>query len=375
MSFVLKSVSRVFQRNFLYLSGQTFKINTRLIYDASVFGIKEYENARFNAKIKASPGLFNSIKNRLQESISNNSNEIEQQDLNMFLLLSKTDDDLELILQAFKKIKNLLLIDRDEKFGERFTKLCYLLDNSDKIIEALNDDEVRPSLMGQLTSFLLMNRFIMDKKNDMALKVFDQYLENIINRKKFNERPDAKTYLKKQNQLIPFGHLRLAFEALLNINTKESFKKMQEVLKQVETFKSKPNNTALACCFLLALRQNEPNFAYQIALSVEKFNLTLTNNLKAIALLKQGRIDEAFYFLDSILNIKPVRVKNDFEGKFFPDALQAFSEEIEKLDEKNTFKREKFELLLKEANMKLFYQDLYGYCTNVNIKSNALKNK
>lgn len=109
------------------------------------------------------------------------------------------------------------MIDKDEKFGERFTKLCNILDNSQKIIEALNDKEIRPSLMGQLTSFLIMNRFIIEKKYDLALQVFDYFLESVSNRIKNNERPDSRTYLKKQNQIIPFGHLRLAFEALLNI--------------------------------------------------------------------------------------------------------------------------------------------------------------
>lgn len=71
--------------------------------------------------------------------------------------------------------------------------------------------------MGQLTSFLIMNRLIIEKKYDIVLQVFDHFMETLANRLKNNERPDSRNYLKKQIQIIPFGHLRLAFEALLNI--------------------------------------------------------------------------------------------------------------------------------------------------------------
>lgn len=67
--------------------------------------------------------------------------------------------------------------------------------------------------------------------------------------------------------------------------------------------------------------KDEPNFAYNVALSIEKANLTLINNLKAIALFRLGRIEEGFFFFDSILNLKPMETRNNFEGKFFSDTV------------------------------------------------------
>lgn len=68
--------------------------------------------------------------------------------------------------------------------------------------------------MSQLTSFLLMNKFITEKKYDLVIEIFEKYLLNLNERSKDELRP-TNFELKKQNQLIPFGHLRLAVESLL----------------------------------------------------------------------------------------------------------------------------------------------------------------
>ncbi|CAF1012942.1 unnamed protein product [Brachionus calyciflorus] len=348
-------------------------INKRFIYDASPFGLKEYDNFRLNAVRKATPGLFETIKTRLENSIRDKDKEVDLQDLNMFLLLSKNSEDLDLLLESFKKYKNSILLDKDEKFGEKFVKLCYLLNNSDKMTEAFNDDEIKDSLMSQLTSFLIINKLIIDKKYDEAVKIFEHYLETVNNQPKNKIQYLQKTKLKKQTQIIPFGHLRLVFEALMLKNTKDSFLKMKELISKVEPLKCKLNNTAIACCFLLSLKQNEPRYAYELALSIEKFNVTLQNNLKAIALGKLNKPDEAFFFIETILNLKKLESRNDFEGKFFPDTLESLRDSISKMDPKDSIKKDKFDLILKEVERRLFRNDLFGYCTNVNVITDKKK--
>lgn len=70
--------------------------------------------------------------------------------------------------------------------------------------------------MSQLTSFLLMNKFLIDKKYDQVLNVFDKYLDTLNDKVKDQIKPQS-FQLKNQNQLIPFGHLRLVMETLLTM--------------------------------------------------------------------------------------------------------------------------------------------------------------
>lgn len=48
----------------------------------------------------------------------------------------------------------MILVDKDEKFGERFTKLCYLLNKSDKLQEAFHD-KVRSKIFKNIFKHLM----------------------------------------------------------------------------------------------------------------------------------------------------------------------------------------------------------------------------
>ncbi len=111
--------------------------------------------------------------------------------------------------------------------------------------------------MGQTTVFLIMNELLVAKKYDDCLNVFKAYVENLesLPQNKSNHLKN-KFITYTQQQPIPFGHLKLVAECLLCMNTQESFKMIKSVLfYNAVKFNSNLSNTAIACCFLLAINQ------------------------------------------------------------------------------------------------------------------------
>ena len=114
--------------------------------------------------------------------------------------------------------------------------------------------------MSQTTVFLIMNELLVAKKYDDCINVFKAYVENLesLRQNKSNHLKN-KFITNTQKQPIPFGHLKLVAECLLCMNTQESFKMIKSVLfYNAVKFNSNLSNTAIACCFLLAINQVNP---------------------------------------------------------------------------------------------------------------------
>ena len=92
---------------------------------------------------------------------------------------------------------------------------------------------------------------------------------------------------------------------------------MKQLILKCKKAEVQLNNTAISICFLISLNQNEIAYANKTLFALRRKNLTLYNNLKAIVLLKEDRVDEAFYMIEELLNFKS-RFQDGFDGRVFP---------------------------------------------------------
>ena len=175
-----------------------------------------------------------------------------------------------------------------------------------------------------------------------------------------------KFKIKSQKQLIPFGHLRLVTASLLCLNSTESFTNMKHVIEIASKFNSFLNNTSLASCFLLAINQNEIDYAHKLAARITYKNATLRNNLDAIKYCYADNLNDAIKTIEILLKTKPSEM-NRFHGKIFNLTLIAFEQLIGRLSESNT---ERNEALINQMKNKMFKLDLFEYCTTIHSEFN-----
>jgi hypothetical protein len=71
-------------------------------------------------------------------------------------------------------------------------------------------------LLQQLSSFLIMNQLLIDKKFDLVVDTFQRYIK-VLRSGAEREGKLKQNRTRTQMQTIPFGHLRLAAEALMEI--------------------------------------------------------------------------------------------------------------------------------------------------------------
>lgn len=114
---------------------------------------------------------------------------------------------------------------------------------------------------------LIMNKLAIDKKYETLFNVFNEQLAHYSIENISSDKPKAKQIVQK----IPKNHMRIIFEALMVMNTPESFDLMTKYLEIANESKSELNHSSICVCFLLALQQvNFKSFSsskYQLVLN------------------------------------------------------------------------------------------------------------
>ena len=256
-------------------------IQFRSLYTPSVFGLKHFESLRKETQ-KTAGKEFEDLKRKLENSKAiKNSESLKIEELNKFLLLIKNaDPDLNLAIDVFKLfLKDNFLI-TEKNFGELLIKTDYLLNTNDakQTIQLLNDTDIQPSLMSQISTFILMIKFYQYNHHKEVFQCFITYIE-YLNEKIISSKYPPRFKLKSQQQLVPFGHLRLVTASLLCLNSKESYEQMKIVVQLASTCESFLNNAALASCFLLSIYQSEIEFGLKMVSRISS-KVTFLNQLK-----------------------------------------------------------------------------------------------
>lgn len=93
----------------------------------------EAENASSKEELRA----------RIKKLLDSDSNAANIDDISRFLLISQDKNDLDLTLEAFKRYQKLVLVDENQRFGEKFIKMCFLLNVPEKLTELVENDKVK----------------------------------------------------------------------------------------------------------------------------------------------------------------------------------------------------------------------------------------
>lgn len=126
---------------------------------------------------------------------------------------------------------------------------------------------------------------------------------------------------------MAFVTSQLAFETLLEMNDPNALELAKELNQTLNANKVQFNKLSNIAMILLALNQNDYQFAYEAFLGLEKKSQNQLNaaerNLKVQILLKLGNVEEALNEYNQILGLdsNPQR-----QSKFFEATLTAFKE-------------------------------------------------
>lgn len=92
---------------------------------------------RRRALAAETPESIERLRSTIREQLSaREETNIERVDeIERFLLLSQDKTDLDMVLDVFQLFKRKLIIHENLSFGEKFVKMCFLLDSPGKILQ------------------------------------------------------------------------------------------------------------------------------------------------------------------------------------------------------------------------------------------------
>jgi len=165
---------------------------------------------------------------------------------------------------------------------------------------------------------ITMNKLFEEKRYDEVLKVFSKALEATLKK---------EIKIQGKGPFMPFVTSQLAFETLLEMNDPNALELAKELSQTLNDNKIQFNKLSNIAMILLALNQNDYQFAYEAFLGLEKKSLNQLNaaerNLKVQILLKLGNVEEALNEYNQILGLDGNSQK---QSKFFEATLAAFKE-------------------------------------------------
>ncbi len=196
-------------------------------------------------------------------------------------------------------------------------RLVYVLEATDIGLRLLADPALEP-LFGHcgFPYFILMNKLLQLKQYDSVIALFDRQLP-------FFTVEASSSSTSKIRTPIPFDQASILLEALMLMNSKESFEKLKHTLNVFSEKKFQLSNLLIARSFLLAVNQNEPEYALKLMYDFKFKNLddSLARNLTVIALCRLDLVEQAFRMAENLKGLRgslDLEDKKKFIGRFFP---------------------------------------------------------
>lgn len=108
------------------------------------FGLAEFRVMRKQAVESAPPDMITTLRGLFKEQLVQNKdpNFPHYDQIEQFLLLSQDKSDLDLVLDVFKVHKQKAMIQENLTFGEKYIKMCLILNAQEKIFELVDPHKV-----------------------------------------------------------------------------------------------------------------------------------------------------------------------------------------------------------------------------------------
>lgn len=317
------TLSKMLTRKPLNLVSDCLRLtNQRSIFTADYFGLNSFK--AYSEKMEQENGKnLDFIRSTMEQNLAKTDGKVFTEDLKTLLYLTKTDSDIELLLNAVKKYtsQNASAI-FNFNFEPPLSKLLINLNKIDKALEIFGEKNEYKFKILRTPRLVTMNKLLELQRYSDVLNLAKIEIADFKVRKAN----------KKEGEKVFVGHqlLNIVCHAAMELNTPDALKDAKEMCDiAVENGEFLQSKTA-ALLFLLAVEQNDLEFAYELATKIKESSF-LNKNLKIIALAKLNRIDKA---LDIVkLNLNSARPRfNSTTVQVLTDAIEKSGDNAKKSD-------------------------------------------
>lgn len=228
--------------------------------------------------------LLASLKVTIEEAVSKPDSKIFTEDLKTLLYLSKSDSDLDLLVNAIRKYQKQ---ESAAIFGFNFEtpliRLLYSLNKTDRALELFLDENDSVLQKFYTAGTILMNKLLEEKRYEDTIKVLNRMLRKFRHDKKSDPNSRLRT----------MDLSNLATEALLGINTSDALNHAKKMIADFKELNLEIHDNAYIKLILLSHNQNQIDFAYELTSLIKNKSQNIINNLKFLSLIRLNRIDDA----------------------------------------------------------------------------------
>lgn len=263
----------------------------RTLYSSTNLGINGFVEMRAKsfAVLSETDG---SLRERLVECVDGpdtSANMVFTTDLKSWLhLTTNSSEDIALTLKLIQKYYTQDSIDAGYQFGPVVLRLFHIFKLDQDALRCFNEPTLK-KLFTQNSSFLILLDLLY--KAERYQDVIDTF-ESV---KSLDSQRDGK--LSRNLIVLPFA-------AAYKLNTPVSLQYSINLTKKLRSQCIEPSrrsDTFLAC---LALAQNAPNIALEIMSSKKEQSYVTVRNIKALALTRLKRYDDALQVLQSVTTMQ-----------------------------------------------------------------------
>jgi len=264
-------------------------VNNAPIYSKSYLGIDKYEEQRKRVGLQFGQ-MRDKFLERLNEFVNKEDGKsmVFTEDLkNVLYLVDKKPNEIELLKKMIKQFnsqnsQNLRF--GTYVFGPIIMRMVSYLDDPDLALELLHDPELS-GMFDQLSSYVtVMTLLFNHERYQDVMALFKEFQDKEIGEYRY-----------------PRDLLSLYIAACYKINTPESYQKAIEAMSGARETGSAVLRKAVAIFAKLAFNHGHYDVALE-ALSLPKGSSIAIRNIRAMALAKIGRIEDAIAQLKFLLN-------------------------------------------------------------------------
>lgn len=293
-------------------------VASRSLYSASVLGLDGYKESRERTSTQHLHNIDN-FKRKMREFVAGSTtNMIFTEDLkNVIHLVENTAEDKKLLMDMIEKYNSQSQELRfgNYVFGPVVMRALYFLQDHQLALQLFKDEKYN-GFFDQLTSYQVLGDLLYE--NGLYPEVREVF--DIIKKRQI------------QGGRYPKHSITLTFAACYQENSKESFQYAMNLWKELNAVGHIPMRKATSFAAALALKQNEPGIALEIASSLLYSNYVTIRQTKLLALVKLGRFDDLVPILRSVLEVSgPLDKKQTFCQEVIQQIKEAISTTTEQV--------------------------------------------
>lgn len=302
------------------LCQEFFKYNihgVRTLYSLSSIGVDNFIKTKENVKSQFH-GMSDRFKAKMKDFVHpNSSNMVFTEDLkNMIYLSDSTTDDMDLIEKMVLKYNNQ---NKDLRFGSFIfgpvvMRMYYHHNKPKEAFTLFTNPELR-NFFDQLVSYqILMDLLFKNEMYEEILQVAD-----IVKEK---QHIGAK---------FPKNVVVLTLAACYKLNNEKAFNYMKKLWSEILENGHQPMRRAIAFAAALAISQNSPHIAIELISSLTKHNYVTLRNLKVLALIDLGRMEDVLPLLRAVLEMDG---RSNVKHTYCEDVVEKVKTAVKNLNKK-----------------------------------------